>query len=144
MGELFPLLGAIVAVGASIIGAIAREGRFAFGPFVIGREEAAEPTTEDRLNRLSASLREAASIGDEIQDEIERRTVRLEELRSKAEEYEQLARLNEAEAEAVAAIVRGASKADEGRAIKRDILMNLVFIVVGVVLTIGVHQAGYA
>jgi hypothetical protein len=88
-------------------------------------------TFEDRIRQLGSALQASAATIDEIQAEIERRQSVVAKLEEDARRYEELARLNRAEAEAVAQLVEGKLKQGERRSLWSNFAMNFFFFLLG-------------
>lgn len=99
---------------------------------------ASDPKTllSRRVERLHASLRDAAQLIDELRAELEARTSALEQLRVDAEDYETVAALRRDEAAAVTRLIEGVIGRAHGKLERRQLWTNVGFFVLGVVATV--------
>lgn len=93
-------------------------------------------TSEERIDRLAKSLKEAASLSSDIEEEINRRHAIVEKLKTDAQRYDDLAKLKEAEVEAVVQTMRGELQREGNRSFWKAAAINLVFFIAGVIATI--------
>jgi t-SNARE complex subunit (syntaxin) len=93
-------------------------------------------TIKQRIGRLSASLKEAVELINRIESEIKARQVLVSKLEKDIETSKKIAALKQAEVEAVAQVFRGELQTESRRSLWRDIAVNVVFFLFGVVFTI--------
>jgi hypothetical protein len=98
-----------------------------------------EPVQE-RVDRLTETLRDAmralAATSEELQREVDRGQQLVGKLEADARTYEELARVNRAQAEAVATLVRGELETEGRRSFWKDFAMNFGFFLAGVVVAV--------
>ncbi len=99
------------------------------------REKYGESSGE-RIERLSKSLKEAASLSSEIENEITRRNEIVEKLKTDLKRYEELKKLKEPEVEAVVHTMRGELKREGNKSLWQSADLNLIFFLAGIAVTI--------
>jgi len=93
-------------------------------------------TTNERISRLSKSLKESIALTNEIESEIKQRHELASKLQADVERFEHLAKLKESEIEAVAQTLRGELKSEGTKSFWKSILVSMFFFIAGVVVTI--------
>ncbi|OEE37080.1 hypothetical protein A1QO_18080 [Vibrio genomosp. F10 str. ZF-129] len=93
-------------------------------------------TTNERISRLSKSLKESIDLTNEIESEIKQRHELASKLQADVERFEHLAKLKESEIEAVAQTLRGELKSEGTKSFWKSILVSMFFFIAGVVVTI--------
>jgi hypothetical protein len=98
-----------------------------------------EPVQE-RVDRLTGTLGDAmralAATSEELQQEVDRGRQLVAKLEADARTYEELARVNRAQAEAVATLVRGELESEGRRSFWKQFVMNRGFFLAGVAVTV--------
>lgn len=92
-------------------------------------------SSQERIDRLAKSLKEAANLSSEIEAEINRRHKMVEKLKNDAERFDELAKLKAAEVEAVVQTMRGELQREGNKSFWKAAAINLVFFIAGVVVT---------
>jgi hypothetical protein len=104
-----------------------------------GRSSQGE-SLRQRADRLTTTLQQAmaslAATSEELQREAEDSKRLVAKLEQDASTYEELARINRAQAEAVAHLVRGEIEHEGRRSLWRGVAVNFVFFLFGMVLTL--------
>ena len=106
------------------------------GQLLIRRRERGAESPEQRIQRLTNSLSEAANVAGEIEAEIRRRQGVAERLQQDIQQYERLREVNQEEIEAVAQVLGGQLRKEGRRSFWVGVLMNFVFFVFGVAATV--------
>jgi hypothetical protein len=88
-------------------------------------------TTEDRVKRLSRSLKEAVALISQIETEIKDRTALAEKLQNDVKTYNQLVQIKKPEVEAVAQLLRGELRSEGRKTFWRGVAVNFIFFVLG-------------
>jgi peptidoglycan hydrolase CwlO-like protein len=127
--DLLSLLAAIATIGG-LASALAELIGFRF------RLRREEETTEQRISRLTSSLREATELIGQIEREIEERQSLAVKLQSDIETYNRLVELKQSEVEAVAQLLRGELHRERRRSFWENAALNFFFFVLGVIVTI--------
>lgn len=91
-------------------------------------------SSEERINRLTNSLKEAALLSSQIEMEINRRQEIVEKLKSDARKYDELAKLKEGEIEAVVQTMRGELQNEGKKSLLISAMINLFFFIAGVIV----------
>jgi hypothetical protein len=95
---------------------------------------------QERVDRLTRTLRDAmralAATSEELQHEVDRGQELVAKLEADARTYEELARVNRAQAEAVATLVRGELETEGRRSFWKGFAMNLGFFLAGAVVSV--------
>jgi hypothetical protein len=81
-------------------------------------------------------MRALAATSEELQREVDRGQQLVGKLEADARTYEELARVNRAQAEAVATLVRGELETEGRRSFWKDFAMNFGFFLAGVVVAV--------
>ena len=115
--------GALISALIQLIEVIARTKR--------GKEE----TTEDRIRRLTNSLREATKLISHIESEIVTRSALAEKLQKDIDLHDKLMKLKEPEIEAVAQLLRGELKKEGKRTFWKGFAINFIFFIIGIFTT---------
>ena len=115
------IIGLAVGTGAAVSGLIAiwnyrRELR--------RRREA--PTLEDRIKTLTQNLESASTVVSEIEAEIQERSKIVKKLRNDVQLYEQLRKLSQSQAEAVAQTIKSEVTRESGKSIWRNAIISFV------------------
>ena len=92
-------------------------------------------TSEERIDRLTKSLKEAASLSSEIELEISNRNRIVEKLKGDLKRYEELKKLKETEVEAVVQTMRGELRRESNKSLWQSAGLNLIFFLAGVAIT---------
>jgi len=104
---------------------------------LLGREnKSKKESVEERINKLTYSLRESSALVGQIESEIQERSALVQKLKNDAETYEQIVKLKASEVEAVAQIVRGELKKEGQRSFWQSVGMNFFFYVLGAITSI--------
>jgi hypothetical protein len=105
-----------------------------------GQKRPAGESIQERVDRLTGTLRDAmralAATSDEVQHEVDRGRQLVARLETDARTYEELAKVNRTQAEAVATLVRGELEAEGRRSFWKQFGMNLGFFLAGVAVTV--------
>lgn len=99
------------------------------------REKRGE-TTSERIEKLSRALTEATTLIGGIERELKERHRLVEKLRDDCDRYDQLAKLKASEVEAVVQSLRGEIRQEGKRSFWQSVLLNFVFFVAGVLVTV--------
>lgn len=99
------------------------------------REKRGE-TTSERIEKLSSALTDATSLIGGIERELKERHRLVEKLRDDCDRYDQLAKLKATEVEAVVQSLRGELRQEGRRSLWQSALLNFVFFISGVVVTV--------
>lgn len=99
------------------------------------REKRGE-TTSERIEKLSGALRDATNLIGGIERELKERHRLVEKLRDDCARYDQLAKLKATEVEAVVQSLRGELRQEGKRSFWQSALLNFVFFLAGVVVTV--------
>lgn len=102
------------------------------------RQDSAEVTLEQRLEALARTMRQSSRLLEQVTAELEVRATAAERLRRDAATAEQVAKLNQAERDAVAHLLRAELTTEARRSTRVAILTGLLFFVGGVAATVGV------
>jgi gas vesicle protein len=125
--ELFvSILAILIGALASVLGSLI----FAF------KKGKREQTIEERIQKLTTSLRDATSMIGEVEKEIKERSTLAEKLQSDVEHYNQLVKISKPEVEAIAQLLRGELRREGGKTFWKSVIVNFVFFVLGVVTTL--------
>lgn len=122
--SVFAVVGTAVAVSSAYASFLRRRWR---------REE--EETTDQRIGRLTTSLKEAAQLVAEIESEIKARHTLAGKLQSDIETYNRLVKLKQPEVEAVAQLLRGELQVERQRSFSQNVAINSVFFVLGAIVS---------
>jgi len=132
----------VLEIYKSILPMIIAAGGFAVGIELLKkkinikiREKYGESSGE-RIERLSKSLKEAASLSSEIENEITRRNEIVEKLKTDLKRYEELKKLKESEVDAVVHTMRGELRREGNKSLWQSAGLNLVFFLAGIAVTI--------
>jgi hypothetical protein len=90
-------------------------------------------TTEDRIRRLTNSLREATQLISNIESEITSRYTLAEKLQKDVDVYNKLVELRKPEVEAVAQLLRGELEREGRRSFWKGFATNFLFFVLGAI-----------
>jgi len=93
-------------------------------------------TLEDRVNRLTSSLKEAAGLIDEVESEIRNRSTMAEKLGSDIKSYKELAEVKKKEVETIVQFVRGELRTEYRKSFWAGFSINFLFFILGVGATI--------
>jgi len=122
----------LIAALSGLIGAIAS----IFGEIISEKRKSKKESVEERINRLTSSLRESSELIGKIESEIQERSALVQKLKSDAETYNEIVKLKESEVEAVAQLLRGELKKEGKRSFWQGVAVNFVFFVLGVIASI--------
>ena len=125
MEIIFPII-AILGALASLIGTIIE--RFA-------KRRKKEETIEDRVGKLTSSIREAVSLIAQIETEINKRSTLAEKLKADVEYYNKLKIINSSEIEAIAQVLRSELHTEGTRSFWKSVALNFVFFLLGAVVS---------
>jgi VIT1/CCC1 family predicted Fe2+/Mn2+ transporter len=103
-----------------------------------GAEKLNSSTLEDRLEQLGRTMRDAAKLLNQVQAEIEARSARAKNLKEEAQTAEELAKLNQAERDAIATLVRNEIGAETRKATRQSYIAGALFFIAGVIATVTV------
>lgn len=101
-------------------------------------EVAGEESLEVRLARLGSTMQESAQLLEQVSGEIEARSAAAAQLQKEAQEAEQLAKLNQAERDAVVRAVRAEIVSESKKSARQGLWANLLFFIAGVAASIAV------
>ena len=93
-------------------------------------------SSEEKIDRLTKSLKEASSLSNDIESEIVRRNKLVKKLRSDLIRYEELKKLKETEVEAVVQTMRGELKREGNKSLWFSAGLNFVFFLAGIAVTV--------
>lgn len=93
-------------------------------------------SSEERIDRLSKSLKEAANLSSEIENEIIRRNEIVDKLKGDLDRYQELTKLKETEVEAVVQTMRGELRRESNKSLWQSAGLNLIFFLAGVAVTV--------
>lgn len=113
-----------------------------YGIYVRQRRQTAgvgDQGLERRVEDLTANLRQAASVVGEIEQEVRARQELLEQLKEDSQQAEELSKLRATEVEAVAQALRGQLSILERRSLKGNIVLGLIFYILGIASSILVN-----
>jgi peptidoglycan hydrolase CwlO-like protein len=96
-----------------------------------GRRIPPQENAEQRVERLTKSLREAASFVDEIETEIAASQAKARKLQADVERYEQLSRIHREDLEAIATVLRIELRDESRRTFWQNFAMNFGFFLLG-------------
>lgn len=99
------------------------------------REKRGE-TTSERIEKLSRALTDATTLIGGIERELKERHRLVEKLRDDCNRYDQLAKLKATEVEAVVQSLRGELRQEGKRSFWQSALLNFVFFLAGVLVTV--------
>ena len=99
------------------------------------REKRGE-TTSGRIEKLSRALHDATTLIGGIERELKERHRLVEKLREDCARYDQLAKLKASEVEAVVQSLRGELRQEGKRSFWQAVLLNFVFFLAGVAVTL--------
>ena len=91
-----------------------------------------------RLARLGSTMQESAQLLEQVSGEIEARSAAAAQLQKEAQEAEQLAKLNQAERDAVVRAVRAEIVSESKKSARQGLWANLLFFIAGVAASIAV------
>ncbi len=94
-----------------------------------------EETLEDRINKLTAALKESSHLVSEVESEIQTRQKLVQELQKDAEKYEKLISLNQEQVDAVAQLLQGELRKEGNASFWKGVAVNSVFFVMGAALS---------
>jgi len=123
------IIGEILLVGVAIITFIQ------FFEYLRERKRSKEETIQDRIQRLTTSLREATELIGNIESEINGRSALADKLRSDVETYSKIVQLKKPEVEAVAQLLREELKREGRRSFWKGFATNFVFFLLGAIAT---------
>ena len=118
---LVAVAGAVLSVAAKII------------PDALQRwlKDGTEETLEERVDRLTNSLKDATRLISNIENEIQARSRVATELQKDVERYNQLSELKKPEVEAVAQVLRGELAKEGSKSFWKGVAINFVFFLLG-------------
>jgi CHASE1-domain containing sensor protein len=122
---------AVLTVVASLFGFILQRR--------VARSRTAEPkiaTLEDRLEELGCTMRSAARLLNQVEAEIQARSASAERLKEEAQAAENLVKLNQAQRDAIAKLVRNEIGAETKKATRQSYIASALFFIAGVAATI--------
>ena len=128
MDKLWWVVLMIVPMGVAIISII---------QFILGiRKRGKEETVQDRIQKLTTSLREAAELISNIESEVKGRSALADKLQSDVETYNKIVQLKKPEVEAVAQLLREELKREGKRSFWKGFAMNFVFFLLGAITAV--------
>lgn len=89
-------------------------------------------SSEERIDRLTKSLKEASNLSSQIEDEITRRQKIAEELKTSISRYEELTKLKESEVEAVVKTLRCELQKEGKKSFIQSAGLNIFFFIAGI------------
>jgi vacuolar-type H+-ATPase subunit I/STV1 len=92
-----------------------------------------EETLEERIKQLTSSLEDISKVIGDVEKAVEERRELARKLEQDVRTYNNIITLKKDEVEAVAQLLRGELKKEERRGLLRDILINVVFFMLGLV-----------
>jgi hypothetical protein len=104
-------------------------------------EERKQERIGERVDRLTRSLKEAIDLIDQIEGEIRERQSLATRLQADIQSYERLAELKAEEVEAVTQLLRAELHSDARRFFWRAAVLNSLFFLLGVSVTVAVAVA---
>ncbi len=104
--------------------------------FEIRRRRGTETTVEERIDRLTTSLTEAARAIQQIESEMNERRVLAEELQRDVETYNRLKELNQQQIEAITQVVGEAATGEARRSFRSGLVANFAFFILGAIVSI--------
>ena len=93
-------------------------------------------SSEERIDRLTKSLKEASSLSSEIENEITKRNELVVKLKNDLERYEELKKLKVTEVEAVVRTMRGELRREGTKSIWASAGLNFIFFLAGIAATV--------
>ena len=96
----------------------------------------AETTVEQRIDRLTTTLNEAARTMQQIETEMNERRHLADQLRNDVETYNRLKELNQEQIEAITQVVEDAATSEARRSFYGGIVVNFGFFVLGAVVSV--------
>jgi len=105
--------------------------------FLITKKEKKEgPSLEQRIDKLTTSLKESVKLIDTIQSEIESRQHLAKKLQDDITTFDNLAKLKKSEIEAVAQALRTELIVQEKKSFVRDVSINTGFFIAGAIVSV--------
>lgn len=92
-------------------------------------------TLENRINKLSAALKESSRLVAEVEEEVSKRQALVSELQADAERYQKLVSINQDQVEAVAQLLQGELRKEGRKSFWVGVLANFVFFALGAALS---------
>ncbi|MDZ4202068.1 MAG: hypothetical protein U1C96_08010 [Gallionella sp.] len=117
-----------ISIVASGVAAAAASG--AFQSFFEKKGKKQE-TLEDRINKLTAALKESSQLVAAVEEEIQSRQQLVSELQKDAEKYQKLISLNQEQVEAVAQLLQGELRKENNKSFWKGVIVNFVFFIMG-------------
>jgi hypothetical protein len=136
------LIGALGALLAAVVTQLERGtwGMLAQRMFRRRRKLPSGQPVQERVDQLTRTLRDAmralAATSQELQREVDRGQQLVAKLEADVRTYEELARVNRAQAEAVATLVRGELATEGRRSFWKGFAMNFGFFLAGAVVSV--------
>ena len=128
MDKLWWVVMGIVPIGLVIISII---------QFILQiRKRGKEETVQDRIQKLTTSLREAAELISNVESEIKGRSALADKLQSDVETYNKIVQLKKPEVEAVAQLLREELKREGKRSFWKGFAMNFVYFLLGAITAV--------
>jgi hypothetical protein len=91
---------------------------------------------ETRLPRVQESLVEARRLIDQIEKQIESRTLLASKLRGDIEAYDQLVAVKQSQVDAVAKLLRDLLREQGRHSLRQNITISILFFVLGMIMTL--------
>jgi TolA-binding protein len=88
-------------------------------------------TLEDRVNKLTAALKESSQLVTEVEEEIQSRQQLVSELQKDAEKYQKLISINQEQVEAVAQLLQGELRKEGNKSFWKGVIANFIFFIMG-------------
>lgn len=95
------------------------------------RKNRKKETLEDRINKLTAALKESSHLVSEVEEEIQSRQKLVTELQKDAEKYQNLIALNQEQVDAVAQLLQGELRKEGNKSFLKGTIVNFVFFTMG-------------
>jgi vacuolar-type H+-ATPase subunit I/STV1 len=130
---MFEILIAVLAVLGGILAAILQ-----YVEILKIKKRKKEDTLEDRVDKLTSSLKEATGLIDEVESEIRSRTALAEKLESDIKSYKELAEIKKQEIETIVQFVRGELRTESRKSFWAGFSINFLFFILGVGATIAI------
>jgi hypothetical protein len=127
----------IIALSAVVIGLLAS----IFAEFIKRRYGAEkEEGIEDRVQKLTTSLRQATGLISQIESEITKRSELADRLKADVDRYKKLRSLSQPEVEAVAQTLRFELQKEGTKSFWKGVLVNFIFFLLGAAASYGISR----
>ncbi len=98
---------------------------------LIARKHKKSETLEDRINKLTAALKQSSHLVTEVESEIQTRQKLVSELQNDAKRYEQLISMNQEQVDAVAQVLQGELRKEGNKSFWKGVAVNFIFFIMG-------------